>query len=112
MQWPAATVLVTNQGGPKVGNENWVQLFQATVGRAYKYVWRLDEVPAIPPLAEYVPVPGTIWVLEDAILLESRPPYPLGVTTWEDHDCERYYVPLLYNATGVEVPAYVFVATV
>lgn len=107
--WPGADVTVANQGGPIVGDENFVILAQATFGRAYKYVkcctvvantllrwaglllavgalrqwhlgtpsalphapasryvYRLDEVPSIPPLPDYHQSRSSIWIVEDA----------------------------------------------
>lgn len=128
--WPGADVTVANQGGPIVGDENFVILAQATFGRAYKYVYRLDEVPSIPPLPDYHQSRSSIWIVEDAdgntnVMLQNRPNLEIWETNWNDHTCDYWdvpdsptnetivgYVPQLLNATRVVVPAWVFNATV
>lgn len=52
-KWPRAHILVATQGAPKVGNADYVTLFKATVGQAYRFQFNLDAVPYSPPLPGY-----------------------------------------------------------
>ncbi|KAI3428211.1 hypothetical protein D9Q98_006591 [Chlorella vulgaris] len=119
--WPTADILVANQGAPIVGDENFVILAQATFGRAYKYVYRLDEVPSIPPLPDYMQTHSGIWIMNGSVILQDRPDLDIFETNWNDHTCDTYiipetqeeiigYVPQVFNATRVSVPAWVYTA--
>lgn len=55
------------QGGPIPGNEDFKLLFEATVGRAYKYSYRMDIVNNAAPLAWWGGGPG-----EGARVLQQR----------------------------------------
>ncbi|KAL4418931.1 hypothetical protein ABPG77_005225 [Micractinium sp. CCAP 211/92] len=124
IQWPAADILVANQGGPIPGNEEFKLAFQATVGRAYKYVYRMDLVPSTAPFSWYKRDPASIWINGTTALLQDRPEWGLGKLSWDDHTCDVWtntkadppytivgYVPRLYNITRPSIPAWVYNAT-
>ena len=111
-KWPYAHVYVATQGAPKVGNEDYVTLFRSTVGMVWRYVFNLDEVPATPPLAGYRTTRNPIWITSEGggpyvVLMSPRPDTGTKVTTWYDHWCEVFYVPILKNATAVSIPQWV-----
>ena len=111
--WPRAHVLTTNQGAPKVGNSDFVTLFKATAGAAWKYQFNLDEVPSIPPLPTYKITREPIWITSQKgspfyVLLQQRPEMSISLTTWYDHWCEVFYVPILEQATSFAVPSWVY----
>ncbi|EFN57857.1 hypothetical protein CHLNCDRAFT_143317 [Chlorella variabilis] len=102
--FPGADVL----GGPIPGNEEFKLAFETTVGRAYKYVYRMDLVPSTAPFS---------WYKRD------RPEWGIGDLSWNDHTCDTWvvpdpapgeeeiiigYVPRLYEITRPTVPAWVF----
>ncbi|KAG7673157.1 hypothetical protein Ndes2526B_g03427 [Nannochloris sp. 'desiccata'] len=115
-KWPRAHILVATQGAPKVGNEDFVTLYKATAGVAWRFQFNLDEVPAIPPLAGYRTTREPIWITREGtdgpfyVLLEPRPEMDLGITTWYDHWCEALYIPVLRDALAVAVPNWVYAA--
>ncbi|KAL4444355.1 hypothetical protein ABPG75_012092 [Micractinium tetrahymenae] len=124
IQWPGVDVLVANQGGPIPGNEEFKLAFQATVGRAYKYVYRMDLVPSTAPFPWYERDPASIWINGSTALLQDRPEWGIGQLSWDDHTCDVWtntkadppyiivgYVPRLYNITRPSIPAWVFNAT-
>lgn len=124
IQWPGADVLVANQGGPIPGNEEFRLAFQATVGRAYKYVYRMDLVPSTAPFSWYKRDPASIWIDGNTALLQDRPEWGLRDLSWDDHTCDVWtnteatppytivgYVPRLYNITRPSIPAWVYNAT-
>lgn len=111
-KWPLSHVYVATQGAPKVGNEDYVTMFRATVGMVWRFVFNLDEVPAIPPLPGYRTTRSPIWITSAAggpfsVLLQARPDVSTSLTTWYDHWCEVFYVPILMNATALGVPSWV-----
>lgn len=119
IQWPGVDVLVANQGGPIPGNEQFRLAFEATVGRAYKYVYRMDMVPSTAPFAWYKRVPASVWINGTTAMLQDRPDWPLGALNWDDHTCDVWtnpeegytitgYVPRVYDVTRPTVPAWVF----
>lgn len=115
-KWPRAHILVATQGTPKVGNEDFVTLYKSTAGVAWRFQFNLDEVPSTPPLAGYRTTRQPIWITGAGgapwnVLLQVRPEVALGVTTWYDHWCQVFYVPILKNATAVAVPSWVYNAT-
>lgn len=69
--WPNATVLNANTGAPRVGNEDWELQYRSVVGRGYRYVNHLDEVPTLPPLDAYVQVPEGLWLRDGLVLLQA-----------------------------------------
>jgi hypothetical protein len=80
-----------------------VQAFRALVGRAYRVVHELDQVPSLPPLDSYRHVSYGMWLHNREVLLEDRPQYDLNDLTWDDHACYKYYDGLK-NATRVTAP--------
>lgn len=111
--WPRAHILTTTQGAPLVGNEDFVNLFKSTAGAAWKYQFNLDEVPAIPPLPTYEITREPIWITSQAggpyyVLLQRRPEMGISLTTWYDHWCEVFYVPITQSATSFAVPSWVY----
>lgn len=121
--FPGADVLVANQGGPIPGNEEFKLAFETTVGRAYKYVYRMDLVPSTAPFSWYKRVPASIWINGSTALLQDRPEWGIGDLSWNDHTCDTWvvpdpapgeeeiiigYVPRLYEITRPTVPAWVF----
>ena len=111
-RWPRAHVFVTTQGAPKCGNDEFVTLLQSSVGNVYRFVYNLDEVPATPPLIGYRTTRQSIWITRQlngpySVLLNPRPDVDLKETTWYDHWCEVFYVPILQNATTVGIPNWV-----
>lgn len=105
--WPNASVTVVGTGTPKVGNEEWVREFRAVVGRAYRFVYEIDQVPSLPPLDSYHQLPDGVWFRANYTIAINRPPFGLDDTTWDDHDCENLYVPAIMNATKIEAPGYI-----
>jgi hypothetical protein len=115
-KWPRAHILVATQGAPKVGNEDFVTLYKATAGVAWRFQFNLDEVPSIPPLAGYRTTREPIWITRQGdgpfyVLLEPRPEVDLGITTWYDHWCEALYIPVLRDARALAVPNWVYSAS-
>lgn len=110
--WPNASVTVVGTGTPKVGNEHWVREFRAVVGRAYRFVYEIDQVPSLPPLDSYHQVPDGVWFRANYTLAINRPPFGLDDTTWDDHDCEDLYVPAIDNATTLLAPGFLADANV
>jgi hypothetical protein len=53
-RWPRAHLFIATQGAPKTGNDKFAILFKASVGNVYRFIFNLDEVPAVPPLPGYV----------------------------------------------------------
>ncbi|KAL4538405.1 hypothetical protein Ndes2526B_g03291 [Nannochloris sp. 'desiccata'] len=111
-RWPRAHVFIATQGAPKTGNEEFATLFKASVGNVYRFVFNLDEVPAVPPLPGYVYTRQPIWITRQlngnfSVLLNPRPDVSLSETTWYDHWCEVFYYPILQNATSIGVPNWV-----
>lgn len=117
--WPEADVLVANQGGPIPGNEEFKLLLEATVGRAYKYVYRMDLVPSTAPFPWCKRVPSSVWIDGNIAMLQDRPKWDIEDLSWNDHTCDTWlnpednttiigYVPRLYNITRPTVPAWVF----
>ncbi|PSC68968.1 alpha beta-hydrolase [Micractinium conductrix] len=105
--WPNASILVASTGAPKAGDAEWELLFRGVVGRSYRYVYGVDEVPSLPPFDSYRQVPLPIWLLDgDLALLQERPPLGLEELTWDDHHCDVTYVPALTNATALSVPSW------
>ncbi|PSC72336.1 DCN1 2 [Micractinium conductrix] len=119
--WPSADVTVANQGGPIPGSKDFKLLFEALVGRAYKYAYRMDIVNSAPPLAWYKRVPATIWINDTQALLQDRPFFDFLDLSWDDHTCDTWtnpkpppeggytitgYVPRLYNVTRPSIPAW------
>ncbi len=89
LRWPEARITVATQGAPKVGNEDFVELFKALVGNVYRYQFNLDEVPAIPPLSGYRTTRNPIWITSEGggpyhVLLSPRPEIGTSLTTWYD----------------------------
>lgn len=120
--WPGADILVANQGGPMPGNEDWVLLFEATVGRAYKYVYRMDLVPSVAPFEWYKRVPASIWINGTTALLQDRPYWSVLDESWNDHTCDTWlnpennetiigYVPRLEVIKRPSIPNWVYNAT-
>ncbi|KFM28731.1 Lipase [Auxenochlorella protothecoides] len=105
--WPNASVSVVGTGTPMVGNGEWVREFRAIVGRANRFVYEIDQVPSLPPIDDYRPLPDGVWFRANYSIAVDRPPFGLGDTSWDDHDCERLYVPSIMNATRLDVPQFV-----
>jgi len=108
-KWPRAHIYVATQGAPQVGNDDYVNMYRSTVGMAFKFQFNLDEVPAIPPLPGYRTTRNPVWIVRQgeepfSVLLQDRPDMGARVTTWYDHWCDAFYVPLLMNATNVVMP--------
>ena len=115
-KWPRAHILVATQGAPKVGNADFVTLYKSTAGASWRFVFNLDEVPSVPPLPGYRTTRQPLWITGAGgapwqVLLQPRPEVSIGITTWYDHWCEVFYVPILKNATAVAVPSWVYNAT-
>lgn len=111
-RWPRAHVFIATQGAPRTGNKEFAMLFKASVGNVYRFVFNLDEVPAIPPLPGYVYTRQPIWITRQlngnySVLLNPRPEVSLSETTWYDHWCEVFYYPILQNATTIGVPNWI-----
>jgi len=88
-------------------------MYKSTVGMVWRYQFNLDEVPAIPPLGGYRTTRNPVWITSEAggpfwVLLQDRPDMSTAVTTWYDHWCEVFYVPILRNATSFSVPSWVY----
>jgi hypothetical protein len=43
--------------------------------------------------------------------LQDRPAFSRDVLNWDDHSCDKLYVPPLLNATAVTVPGWIYNAT-
>jgi len=115
-KWPRAHILVATQGAPKVGNEDFVTLYKATAGVAWRFQFNVDEVPTIPPLPGYRTTREPIWITREGtgpfyVLLEPRPEMDFSYTTWYDHWCEALYIPVLRDASAVSVPNWVYTAS-
>lgn len=80
-----------------------MQAFRALVGRAYRVVDELDQVPALPPTDNYRHVSYGMWLHNNQSLLEERPQYDLNDLTWDDHACYKYFERLESSPT-VSVP--------
>ncbi|PRW39229.1 solute carrier family 40 member chloroplastic [Chlorella sorokiniana] len=55
------------------GDDQWELEFTATVGRAYRYVNHLDQVPTLPPFDSFKQVPHGLWLRDNLVLLQSMP---------------------------------------
>lgn len=96
-----------------VGNADYVAMYKSTVGMDYRYQFNLDQVPSLPPLPGYQQTRDPIWIVNQAggpyqVLLQTRPDISLTISTWYDHWCEVFYVPILLNATSVAIPAWIY----
>lgn len=112
-KWPRARILVATQGAPKVGNSEYVDMYKGTVGMSYRYQFNLDQVPSLPPILDYTVTRAPIWIASENnspwyVLLQYRPEISLSVSTWYDHWCEVFYVPILLNATNLSVPSWIY----
>lgn len=112
-KWPHARILVATQGAPKVGNSEYVDMYKGTVGMSYRYQFNLDQVPSLPPILDYTVTRAPIWIASEGnspwyVLLQYRPEIPLSVSTWYDHWCEVFYVPILLNATSISIPSWIY----
>ena len=72
-------------------------------------------IPRIPPLPQFKVTRDPIWITAQntgpyQVLLQARPSIPISITTWYDHWCEVFYVPILKNATSVAIPSWVYTA--
>jgi hypothetical protein len=43
--------------------------------------------------------------------MQDRPAFNRDVLNWDDHSCDKLYVPPLLNATAVTVPGWIYNAT-
>jgi hypothetical protein len=49
----------------------YVFMATAAIGRAYKYVYEADQVPSLPPLPGFEPLPGSIWITnKEGVILQ------------------------------------------
>ncbi|KAK9786889.1 hypothetical protein WJX73_001830 [Symbiochloris irregularis] len=102
--WPAADVRVVTFGSPKVGNQDWAQSFLATVGRSYRVVNMYDEVPALPPITDYVHIDYGLWLNNGTVFVGDRPAIKFDDLSWDYHGCDDHYEPGIQTANGTTVP--------
>lgn len=88
---------------PKCDILELLQAFRALVGRAYRVVHELDQVPSLPPTSQYRHVGFGIWLHDNQTLLEERPQYDLDDLNWNDHAFYSYYSGLQSTPT-VTIP--------
>ncbi|KAK9814603.1 hypothetical protein WJX72_008506 [[Myrmecia] bisecta] len=110
IQWPEADVTCVTFGSPQTGNTDWARAYRTYVGRQYRFVYKKDVVPALPPVDSYSHVDNGTWA-PDATewILEDRPDIAIDQLNWDDHACEGYKRSL-FNVTHVSAPDWVTTA--
>lgn len=111
-KWPKAHVLGITQGAPKVGTADYEIWFKANIGRVYRYIYNLDEVPAIPPFDSYIMTRRPLWIAKEDgspyyVILTDRPPVKTSVSSWYCHWSEVFYVPITNQTQSITIPQWI-----
>jgi hypothetical protein len=53
------------------------------------------QVPSLPPFRAYLHANYALWLNDNQLLLEERPPTEISDLSWDKHGCDDQYPPLL-----------------